>query len=71
MTGLSDQQRGGVRSNFLASTSAADEKTIPDEEIIRAVAHAIPAEKRAEVLAMLKTIVGTNTTDTLRGSFDA
>jgi hypothetical protein len=70
MTGLSDQQRG-ERGNFLPSMSAVDDKEIPDEEIIRAVAAAIPVEKRAEVLAMLKAIVGTSATDTLRGSFNA
>jgi hypothetical protein len=71
MTGLSDQQRGVVESNFLSSMPTGGEQKMSDEEIVRAVARAVPPEKREKVLAMLKAVVGTDTTDTLRGSFNA
>lgn len=71
MTGLSDQQQGVVESNSLSSMRTVGQQEMSDEEIIRAAARAVPPEKRAEVLAMIHAMIGTDTTDTLRGSFNA
>jgi hypothetical protein len=71
MTGLTGVQREVSERSFRAAAGGVLSTEMSDTEMVRAAARAIPVEKRAEVLAMLKALVGSNTTDTLTGSYNA